>query len=131
MPNDRSLYLPVSRTKVDPFLALFDGADARELIAKRAESTSAPQSLFLLNNPFILHVANEVGASVVRREIEDGDRLHLAYEMVYSRTPRDDEYKLGLLLLKQAREARDGDDIKAWADFCHVLLCSNEFLHID
>ena len=131
LPNDRSLYLPVSRTKVDPFLALFDGADARELIAKRAESTSAPQSLFLLNNPFILHVANEVGASVVRREIEDGDRLHLAYEMVYSRTPRDDEYKLGLLLLKQAREAREGDDIKAWADFCHVLLCSNEFLHID
>ena len=86
----------------------------------------------------------EIGTSVVRRADQDVGRLDLAYETVYGRPPSTEERRLGLSLIDETRAARarsasetDGAkdsqqlEIDVWADFCHVLICSNEFLYVD
>ena len=142
--SGRALYMRISRTSTDPLLSLFDGSDAREVTAQRADSTSAPQSLFLLNNPRVLEAAASVANQVISATTDDTDRIRLAYESLYGRPPSDHEKRTTRALVEQTYGVRraskrlDADapntqelQLQVWTDFCHVLICSNEFLYID
>ena len=128
MTPRRSLYLMATRTgaKTTGFGALFDGADCGAIVEARKASTVAPQALFLLNDPFILDLADALAARVAldRPEGDLQSRLERLHALLFGRLPTDEERTLAGQFL-----AESGSD--GWARLCHLLLCSNEFIHVD
>jgi hypothetical protein len=131
----RSVYLTVKRSQLIPLLQLFDAPDAMQSVGARQESTVAPQALALLNSPFVLDLAGKL-AKRVRPSTETslGDAIDFAYRVTFSRPATDDERKRMADFVKSQAEARDGDsnaEALAMRDFCHLLLCMNEFVYVD
>ncbi len=67
----RSIYLQVQRSKPESFLASFDAATPSPNCEKRVASTTAAQSLMLMNSDFVLKRAGELAARV-RKETPAG-----------------------------------------------------------
>jgi hypothetical protein len=128
----RSVYLTVKRSKLIPFLQLFDAPDAIEGKEMRNETNSAPQSLTLLNSTFV----RQMSAKLAKRINADSneDLVKLLYWETFSRDPRPDELKyLSDFLSRQSDLYKDDKAAleKARIDLCQLLICSNEFVYID
>ena len=121
--NDaRAVYTHTGHLKPWRFGQLFDSPATGTILAKRDESTSAPQSLFMLNDNAAINSARGLEGAVNSRFQTDEAKLNAVYQTLYSRTPTDDEAKWALAYLKQSD--------KPWTLY-QGLLCANEFLHIE
>ena len=131
----RSVYLTVKRSRRIPFLQLFDAPDTMQGVGQREESTVAPQALALLNSPFVRTLA----ASFAKRARPDAkaplaESVGQAYRIALSRAPSADEKKDMLAFIKDqtASRGKTGNAQElAFRDFCHLLLCTNEFIYVD
>jgi hypothetical protein len=123
----RTLYLQSARTgaNTSDFGRLFDRADPGSIVAQRGESASAPQALFFQNDKFVTTIARKLAARVVR-EAPPGDeaRIRFLYTLVLGRPPTRVERDVGLEMLS----AEAGNSLER---YCHLLLCTNEFLYLD
>lgn len=118
----RSLYRTWIRSGRSELLDVFDCPDPSTTAPKRAVTTTPLQALSLLNNSFMLRMADKMSERLVRECGDDVARQTArAYELAYARPPRADE-------LTPAREFITTHGLAA---FCRVLFNSNEFLHID
>ena len=122
----RTVYLMTIRSDRSGFGPLFDAADSTALVDRRTVSTVAPQALFLMNNPFILEQTKALAKRITDGAKDDQARIQRAYSLLYGRPPIDAEVQIGLDFL-----ARGGGTAKAWAEYCQVLLCANEFIYVD
>jgi hypothetical protein len=140
-PDDkprRSVYLQVRRSKPVAFLAAFDAPGVELNCDRRNVTTTAPQSLMLLNSEFVRKQAGHLAARV-RAEAGAGaspDRLvETAWRLAYLRSPAADEVRLGTTFLTTqtaALAARSKEsDLSALTNLCQQLLASNEFLYVD
>ncbi|HEY1186674.1 MAG TPA: DUF1553 domain-containing protein, partial [Gemmata sp.] len=125
----RSIYFTMKRSKLIPSLVVFDAPDGTTGVGDRSSTTVAPQSLHLMNNPYVRAAAY----GLAKRASTDGkatdtDTVTRAYQIALCRAPTKDELADALAFLKGAtvtdREAR-------LADLCQVLFCLNEFLYTD
>ena len=131
----RSVYLTVKRSRRIPFLQLFDAPDTMQGVGHREESTVAPQALALLNSPFVRTLAGKFA----KRARPDGktplpESVVRAYQLALSRAPTADEKKEMLTFIRQQTASRGnaGNAAElAFRDFCHILLCTNEFIYVD
>lgn len=131
----RSVYFTVKRSQLIPFLKLFDAPDTMQGIAAREESTVAPQALALLNSPIIRDLATKFAANVwPSAETPIEEAIDRAYRVALSRPVTDEELKTMIDFIQRQKESR-GNDAKAEAlavrDFCHLVLCMNEFVYVD
>ena len=125
----RSLYVQTARWDRSNFATLFDAANPDASVEKRTVSTVAPQALFLINHDFVQTQAGHFATRLLRGAPGDeAARIDWAYRVLFGRTPRAEEIRIGHDLL-----ARSGgpETEAAWRDFAHVLLCSNEFIYVD
>jgi hypothetical protein len=76
--------------------------------------------LFLMNHPFVVKQAQAL-ADRVEKELPDNiaRRVDRLYRLLYGRNPNEKE-----MALAQSAATR-------WQDYCHTLLCANEFLYLD
>ena len=100
---------------------------------RRTVSTVAPQSLYLLNNPFVLTQTRALSARL-KREVPDApdadtQRIRRAYRLLYARDPDSAEVSIGLAYLQRATHG--ASDFSAWDAYCQILLCANEFVYVD
>jgi hypothetical protein len=122
----RTVYQMTVRSDRSGYGPLFDAADPTAPVDRRTESTVAPQALFLLNHPFV----HEQAKALAKRLPTEGaasisERIERAYRLAYLRPPTEAEARVG-------RELLGGSpDEAAWAAYCQVLLCANEFLFLD
>ncbi|MCB9950082.1 MAG: PSD1 domain-containing protein [Planctomycetaceae bacterium] len=131
----RSLYFTVKRSNLIPILKLFDAPDAMQGIGSREESTVAPQALALLNSPLVRDLAGKFAAKVrptpdVTLEQAIGD----AYLAAFGRVATGPEIATMQAFVEQQKASRGGDanaESLAVRDFCHLLLCMNEFVYVD
>ncbi|HWB07653.1 MAG TPA: DUF1553 domain-containing protein [Pirellulales bacterium] len=125
----RSLYLMSVRTgaKTADFGPLFDGADCSAVVERRNQSTVAPQALFLMNDPFVLDLAAALSERILRdvSEEDQSRRIDRLYQIVLGRPPTPAEIDIGQRLLEES-VGTDG-----WTRYCHVMLCTNEFVYVD
>ena len=125
----RSVYLMTARTgaKTAGFGLLFDAADCGAIVEARKESIVAPQALFLLNDPFVLDLADALAARLTATMPEEGSsaRIGWLHELLFGRPPTTDDLAIAEKLLA------DSGDEEGWSRLCHVLLCTNEFIHVD
>lgn len=137
----RSLFAAPSRKTPDAFLSLFDGPDPHLVVPRRADSTSAPQALFMMNNKLVLSTAKSLATSLVKMKGNQQVSVSWLYQKLFCRLPTAEEYQLVAETLRQSRAVRRrlaksgsqtaGEVTGTWEDLCMALLCSNEFLYID
>ena len=131
MPR-RSVYLTVKRSQLVPMLQVFDCPDALSGQGERSATTVAPQALLLLNNQLVRNAANGLAERVLAAsDISSiSDRVSRAYELVLGRPATGDERARGeAFLAEQTKAMRPAQ--AAWQDYCHVLLCLNEFVYVE
>ena len=126
----RTLYSMTIRSDRSSFGPLFDAADATAIVDTRTVSTVAPQSLFLMNHPFALEQARALARRLASEGLKDDEgRIRRAYLLLYSRPPGDDEVAVGRSIVGKLRAS--GPDERAWAAYCQVLMCTNEFIYVE
>lgn len=123
----RTLYYMTIRSDRTGFGPLFDVADPTTIIDKRTVSTVAPQSLFLMNHPFVLAQAKSLAERLERDAPPGGEaRIRAAYELLYGRLPAPKEIAIGLAATGGGTASQ-----RTWESYAQVLLCANEFLFVD
>jgi hypothetical protein len=110
----RSVYVFVKRNMRYPLFSAFDAPDRNEACSRRFETTTASQSLMLLNEKLYAEKARRFAERVMREtpgSVES--QVETAYRIALGRKPTDEERTAAL------------------ADFCHALFNLNEFVYVD
>lgn len=118
----RSIYLLSRRTFQQPMAQAFDGPDGVLTCPRRNESTTAPQSLALLNSSFTMDRAKAMAAKVTDPET--------AWKRVYGRAPSSEESKTAEEFLSK-QQTLLGSRESAMAELVRSLMNTNEFLYVD
>jgi hypothetical protein len=132
----RSVYLRVKRSELLPIMTMFDAPEPTQSIGERVSTTVPTQALALMNSPFVRQQAEKLA---IRIRTSDEEPLPAAvdraYQIAFSRNPTDPERARMLEFIELQRVAAGGDPKeglrKALVEFCHVLLCLNEFVYVD
>ena len=130
----RTLYAKASRNgdkfKSDRFLRLFDFPPPRASVAKRIPTITPQQSLFLLNNPFMIRRAEALAKRLEREAGTVDERIALAYQLLFARPPQPGEVEAGRRFLQgKDREGESGPPRDR--RYAQALLASNEFLFVE
>ncbi|MCA9127404.1 MAG: DUF1553 domain-containing protein [Planctomycetales bacterium] len=134
----RSIYLMTQRIQRHPFLAIFDGADPSTSIGSRMTSTTPLQALYFLNDPLVHDQASRLASRVLSEADQFSDRVQLAYELLFSRLPTDEEQHALEQFIAQARILLQAEGLsshgledQAWQACIRSLVRLNEFVYLD
>ncbi len=123
----RTLYARVSRLDLNEMLSLFDFPDPNAHSDGRNRTTTPLQKLFVLNSPFLVRQAEALAERLHHEAPESNDaRINLAYRLLYSRLPTEDERQLGLDYLDT-----EPDSLDLWRNYAQVLLAASEMSFVD
>ena len=124
--NHRSVYLMTQRIQRHPFLTLFDGADTGASTGSRVASTSALQSLYFLNDPFVHARAKSFAATLPE---SDAAMIAKVYLMLFARPPTAAEINRGQIFLGKAAQLTDRSTARE--SYLRSLFRSNEFVYVN
>ncbi len=117
----RTLYQMTIRSDRSTYRELFDAADSSAIIDTRTISTVAPQALFLMNHPFVIHRAAALARRINDSALADTTaKINRLYLLLYGRPPNAEELEIG------RRSVAGG-----WDAYCHILWSANEFLNVE
>ena len=124
----RTVYARISRKKLNDMLMQFDYPDANVHAAKRSNTTTAVQKLFVMNNTFMVEQAKNLAKRVFGDSpIAKAEQVHSIYSILYSRKPSEAEIDLALGFLQLPAESR----LNRWEQYSHALLAANEMSFVD
>ena len=143
----RSLYVYWKRTSPHPMMTIFDAPSREASCVQRSRTSSAIQSLALLNETQRVEMARKLAERLLGDATDDRSRLDLLYRLLASRDPGDRERaaceaflsKLrarfddapqdALALLSVGDEPRDAElapaEVAAWAQIAITVLASD------
>ncbi|MBM3970284.1 MAG: DUF1553 domain-containing protein [Planctomycetes bacterium] len=132
----RSVYLRVKRSELIPLMTMFDAPEPTQSIGERISTTVPTQALAMMNSPFVRQQAEKLALRIrPSKDAPLGAAVDRAYQMAVARLPTELERSRMLAFVEDQRAAMGGDAVvatdKALIEFCHVLLCLNEFVYID
>lgn len=117
----RTIYRFLVRSQPQPFMSALDCADPSMTVAKRDETLTPLQALALMNNKFMVAMADYF-AERVRGEKEGIEaQVERAFQLALSRAPDTEE----LRALTRHAEKHGLENV------CRALLNLNEFIYID
>ena len=117
----RSIYIFARRNLRFPFLEVFDAPDNNLSCPARERSTTAPQSLTLLNADEVTVAAKLTGARLMKEAGSNDGRITLAYRLVLGRPPSAKEQELARAFLAQS----------PLHEFCRALFNLNDFVYAE
>ena len=123
----RSIYIFVRRNLRYPMFDVFDRPDANASCARRSQTTTAPQSLNLLNSEFSLACAKALSKKVQSSHGSIDSRVRHLFLKVLNRAPNQSEHDA----LKQFIETSEIPLEQALTEASLALYNLNEFLYID
>ena len=118
----RTIYTLQRRTFQQPMAQAFDGPDGVAPCPRRNESTTAPQSLALLNGGFTMDRAKALAAKIANPAE--------AWERIYGRAPSEEELNAAQSFLDK-QITLTGSKSTALTEMVRGLLNTNEFLYVD
>jgi hypothetical protein len=147
----RSIYLFARRNLRYPLFEAFDRPDANASCAVRSRSTTAPQSLLLINSSLSLRAARGLAGEALKTSNSIEDQIASLFLRSYSRKPSGDEVRELVRFLANERErlTRDGRDVDqlalpagvdstnnscdgaALVEACLAVLNASEMLYLD
>jgi hypothetical protein len=113
----RSIYIFARRNLRFPFLEVFDAPDNNLSCPVREQSTTAPQSLTLLNSDEVIRASK----LTARRIAKDADPITSAYELIIARQPTAQETRIARDFLAQS----------PLHEFCRALFNLNDFVYVN
>jgi hypothetical protein len=117
--NRRSIYRTWARSGRNALLDVLDCPDPSTVSPRRALTTTPVQALSLLNNAFVLRMADRLAGRLPRGDT--AKQITLAYELAYGRRPSDDE----------VRRVQPIVERHGLAVLCRAIFNSNEFMYVD
>jgi hypothetical protein len=118
----RSIYLLVRRNFRQPMFEAFDAPDGMLSCSRREASTTATQSLTLLNGRFMMEQSRALAVKA-----PDMDEM---WRRAYGRGPSEEERRDARAFLERQAQRRLSPQ-EALAELARALLNSNEFLYVD
>jgi hypothetical protein len=130
----RSVYIQIRRNFIPPLFLAFDYPLPISTIGARSVSTVPSQALMLMNNELVASQAALWSRRLAQTEEDQLRRVTRAFLEAFARPPTADERRATLAFI-QAQTSRQRGEAgsapeRAWADLCHVLLNSAEFLYV-
>ncbi|HEX5103623.1 MAG TPA: PSD1 and planctomycete cytochrome C domain-containing protein [Pirellulaceae bacterium] len=128
----RSIYLLQKRGVPPQMQKLFDGpTEMAESCTRRHISTTALQSLYLLNSPFALKQAEAIAALIRQAAGDDQEaQIAAAFTRILGRAPDDDERQDAADFLA-AQIGPDDGAADGLVLLCQTLLNTNEFCYVE
>lgn len=125
-PNDprthrRSVYRFLVRSQQDPFMLTLDCADPSQITEKRDESTTALQALALLNNRFIVSMAERTAKRIESHPTDAAGQIDALWRLTLNRGPTAGESRM----LEEFTRAY------GLAETCRLAFNLNEFVFVD
>ena len=117
----RSLYIFARRNLRFPFLEVFDAPDNNLSCSARERSTTAPQSLTLLNAEEVLAAAARTAERLTEAADSPEGRVTLAYRLIIGRPPTAVERRLAVEFLARS----------PLSELCRGLFNLNAFVYVD
>ena len=125
--NRRAIYLPVIRNHVYDLFELFDFPDPGTVNGNRADTTIAPQSLYLMNSPLVHRTCATMAKQLLAdKKLNNTERVEWLYVKVYNRKPTANESKRAVAFVNEFCQERQA----SWQALCQALVSSNEFLYL-
>jgi len=118
----RSIYRFIVRTTPQPFLTTMDCPNPASLTPARHVTTTALQSLALLNNDFLLRQSSHFASRLLKEAPQtDEARVDRAFALALGRKALPAEKAAALELAKK----------RGWDQLCRMLFNANEFVYVD
>jgi hypothetical protein len=117
----RSVYRFLPRSQPQPFMETLDCADPSQQVAKRDETVTALSALALLNNQFMISMAEHMALSLEETQTSRRDQIEGAFAATLNRPPTDEERTA---LMAHA-------DKFGLPSACRVVINLNEFVFVD
>ncbi|MBT6485918.1 MAG: DUF1553 domain-containing protein [Planctomycetaceae bacterium] len=132
----RSIYLQYRRTEIPTMLHTFDYPEMGPNCVARSVSIVSPQSLMLMNNKRVRELAAAFAVHVEelsdeRDKNDRGAMVDRVYQLALSRSPSENERRLGIATLKKLETTWKGDRRRALETYCHTILNSAAFVYVD
>ncbi len=133
----RSIYFMIKRSKLIPFLQVFDTPEPLTSVGLRPSTTIAPQALIFMNNPQVRQYARSFARLISSDENESIEScVARAYMRAVGREPSDDELSASTLFVQQQLAAYQSESkpdarLLALTDLCQVLMSLSEFVYLD
>ncbi len=125
----RSIYVFARRNLRYPMFEVFDRPDAGASCARRNRSTTALQSLQMLNSDLAVNSARALSQRLLRETAspQPGILSQKLFEIVFSRRPSRKELELVVEVLRDGKAEMD----ERLFVVCLAMLNSNEFIYVD
>lgn len=117
----RTVYRFLVRSQPDPFLQTLDCADPSQIVDKRDESITALQALALLNNRFLVRMAEHMAQRIGAVCSDPEGQVAAAVRLTLERPPSADE----------SRKLAEFTRTFGLKETCRLLFNLNEFVFID
>lgn len=134
----RAIYLLQQRIRKQPFLEIFDGADANATTAVRPVSHTPIQALWLMNAELAHAESMNFAERCMAAFSDEPARISHAFELALARPAEPDEIietqeylREMTATLNEMQFPPEQHATMAFASFGRVLLSSNEFLFLD
>ncbi len=123
----RSVYLEVRRNFMSPMMLAFDTPQTSQTFGRRSRSNVPAQALILLNDPFVQQQAGLLADRMLKETKSEStaERVGWLYEQALQREPTEKES------VAAAEFLGDVPAKQAWADLCHVLFNTKEFVFVN
>ncbi|MGQ0634985.1 MAG: DUF1553 domain-containing protein [Planctomycetaceae bacterium] len=127
--NCRSVYFPVYRAPRAWAEGLrLMGAPLPVAVTGARPTTTVPtQALFLLNSDFLIEQSRHAAKRLLASKADDADAIRQFYLAALNRPATDAEVESALAFIAD-EESQLASHEDAWAQFCHAVFVSNEFL---
>jgi hypothetical protein len=118
----RAVYSFVVRSTPDPFMNVLDFPTPASCTPARSSTTTALQSLSLLNDPFVIQQSDHFAARLVDICGEDvAQQAKTAYRLAVGREPSEEELDRAVRFIEKRDLFR----------FCRAMFNTNAFLYVD
>ena len=139
--NRRSLYLLARRSNPATFMRVFDYPVIDVNCTRRSSSATPLQSLTMINSEYLTVSADRLSArldSLTGSDAALGEKIKAAFWLTLARGPSDIESAASAEHIETLRQLHTATGVsteeaskRSFANFVHMLLCSNEFLYVD
>ena len=117
----RSVYIFARRNLRFPFLEVFDAPDNNLSCPLRDQSTTAPQSLTLLNSDEVTKASAALALALKNQSPDEREQITLAFRMALGRVPAEKELAMSQEFLAES----------PLNELCRALFNLNDFVYVE
>jgi len=128
--NRRAVYWPVFRNSLPSLFEVFDFANPSMVTGRRESSNTAPQALFLMNNPWVIEQADHAAAQLLAAShLNDRQRAQRAILQTLGRQPLPGELR-NIAAYVQTAGNETGELQTRWSQVIQSLFASIDFRYL-